>query len=154
MKRFFGILLFIGLIYGGGGIKESLLYTISSGKMLRSSVVISSNFSHFAFVVLEGKYQYVVYDGKAQKKYKGIGWATLHIVDDRLLYLAKNDNGWFLVDNGKEGPVYEVIYSDSFIVTDKGKYTFVAKRDNNWVVNVNGKELNGYDGIMRDTIHI
>lgn len=154
MKKFLGVFLFMGLVYGVGGVKKSLLYTIRAGKMLRSSVAISSNFSHFAFVVLESKYQYVIYDGKAHKKYKGIGRATLHIVNDRLFYLARNDKGWFLVDNGKEGPVYEVIYSESFMVTDKGEYAFVAKKGNKWVVNINGNELNGYDGIMRDTIHI
>ncbi len=55
------------MIPGCSNLSENLLYKIETGRMVRSSVALNSDFPHFAFVVLEGRYQHVIYDGKLQK---------------------------------------------------------------------------------------
>jgi hypothetical protein len=68
--------------------------------------------------------------------------------DNRVGYVAKMDENWFVVINNQFGPFYGDIGEKSLVLSADGvRYAYVAGKDKDWFVVVNDQPGPFYDGI-------
>ncbi len=132
----------------------SLIYQGPMDKVIKSSIVLSGDFSRVAFVVKEGKESFsLVVDGKIEGKYKGILRGSLRFLGKELFFIALEDKGWRAHWRGKKTKAYEAIYPDSLTFHGE-KYAFVGRRGKEFFVNINGVEFGPYEGVLRDSLKL
>jgi len=132
-------------------ISERLIVQVVLSSWKLGSFKVSPDSKRVAYVSIEGNKQFVVVDGKEQKKYDGIGASTLIFSPDskRMAYAAKMGDKWFVVVDGKEQKQYDGIGAHSLIFSpDSKRVAYVAGVGNKQLVIVGGKEGNPYDSIV------
>jgi dipeptidyl aminopeptidase/acylaminoacyl peptidase len=92
-------------------VSERLIAQIDFSSWIQESFKVSPDSRRVAYMAQEGNKQFVVVDGKEEKKYDGIGEGTLIFSPDsrRVAYVAQEGNKWVVVVDGKEEKKYDGI---------------------------------------------
>ena len=111
-----------------------------------SSLKISPDGKHMAFIAVRGDNWLLVTDGVLGKEYEGIGESSLVFSPEgnRIAYAAMKDNNWLLVVDGAEGAANDGL-RDVVFSPDGRRVAYAANRGNNWSVVVDGVEGKKYD---------
>ncbi|TET35179.1 MAG: hypothetical protein E3J72_11805 [Planctomycetota bacterium] len=158
-----------GKTISGSGKKQTLIIKDSEGvprwratlrahkfEMLNPRVGfpgISPDFRHFAF----GRWSYekkeairTVIDGKEGKEYDSIGECGFSPDSKRFFYAAEENEEYFIVLDGKEGPRYEEEILYIVFSPDSKRIAYRAERDDKEFVVLDGKEFMSHEFQMED----
>ncbi|GEM_PF-3213954 len=148
MKRWIATMIALPLL------GASLIYRGPMDRVIKSSIVLSRDFSRIAFVAKEGKDKYtVVVDGKPLGTYRGILRGSLRFLGRDLFLVTLGKEGWRAQYKGKRTRAYQAIYPESLTFHGE-KFAFVGKRGKDFFVNINGVEFGPYQGVLRDSLKL
>lgn len=100
-----------------------------------------------AYATREGDKQFVIVDGKPQKRYDGIGSNVVFSPDSkRFAYRAQAGNKQIVVVEGIEGKHYDVVGSTIVFSPDSQRVAYAAKLGKRCFLVVDGKEGKYYEG--------
>ena len=159
-------------------ISEKLVAQIDDSTLVKGSLAVSPDSRRLAYVAKADAKAFVVVDGKEQKHYDDIGrtfpiftydevcvGAPIFSPDSRrMVYVAREQEKWFVVVDGKEEKHYDdigkgvpslgaVLYMGTPIFSqDSRRLAYVAKVGEKMVVVVDGQEQKAYDDIGGGTL--
>lgn len=135
-------------------ISEKLISRIDFTTVIPSSLTISRDYTHVAYVSREGNTQYVVFNGKEGKRYEEIIGSPVFGPDGSYItYVAKTDGKQFVVFKGEEGKKYDEIKNGSIIFSLNGKrIAYAVKEADKQFLVIDGKEGERFDEVSTDAI--
>jgi len=109
-------------------------------------IIFSFDSRQLAYVVEKDYKQFVVVNGKEEKRYDGITALPIFSPDcNRMAYVAEIENKQFIVCNGSEEKQYDGIVSGGPIFSpDSRRLAYTAIVGNNRLVIIDGKEGKQY----------
>lgn len=133
---------------------EKLISSIDFTTVIPSSLTISRDYTHVAYVSRKDNTQYVVFDGQEGKRYEEIiGFPVFGPDGSYIAYVAKTDRKQFVVISGKEGKKYAEIKNGSIIFSPDGKRTaYAVKEADKQFLVIDGKEGERFDEVSTDAI--
>src|SRR5438105_2168234 len=101
----------------------------------------SPNGQRFAYVATAEPKKFVVLNGKKDRAYTETGDLIFSPDSKHLAYSAQRDGKWCIVNDGTEGPLYDVVGKSMPIFSPDSKHlAYVAKRADQWMLILDGKE--------------
>lgn len=119
---------------GGRVVSESLVARIDSSSLKNGYGTVSPDSKRAAYAAIVGNKQFVIVDGKEEKKYDDIRKRTLTFNPDskRFAYVAAARNKQLVVVDGKEGTRYDDMAPGSAVIFDSpNSLHYLALKGNN-----------------------
>ena len=113
------------------------------------SISFSRDSRHIAFIAKDSRGEFVVLDGKEMKNYDEVSYPYFADNNETLIYSAKRNNQWLIVDGDNE---FQVSNNPMFLWKKKGKIGYVLNENKKSSVVINNVPEKVYErvGIVYD----